>query len=261
MELFFREYGQGQDFIILHGLFGLSDNWVTIARRIGEQFRVFVPDMRNHGQSPHHPVHSYPAMVADIEAFITSRVIRQPVVMGHSMGGKVAMQLALSNPELISRLIVLDISYREYNLRQQHLHMLEAMTSLDLTAVKNRREAEEHVAARIHERRLQQFVLKNLFRNGQVFSWRPNLTALEANLDLMAAGIGLQDTYPAPSLFIRGSDSDYLPDEDIPVIRKSFPAAQFQTISGAGHWLHADAPLALCRHIREFTGKECEFEG
>ncbi len=260
MELFFREYGQGQNFIILHGLFGLSDNWVSIARRIGEQFRVLVPDMRNHGQSPHHPLHSYPAMVADIEEFITRQGLQNPVVMGHSMGGKVAMQLALANPELVSALIILDISYREYNLRKQHLRLLETMTSLDLSAVRSRREAEEHVAARLHDRSLQLFVLKNLFRSGPVFTWRPNLAALETNLDLMAAGIGLKGTYPGPALFIRGSASDYLPDEDFPVISKAFPAARFHTIEGAGHWLHADAPRSLCRIIRDFTGKECEYE-
>ena len=159
MKLVFREYGEGKPAIILHGLFGQSDNWVTIGRRIANQFHVYIPDQRNHGQSPHTPIHSFPAMADDLAEFIEEHQIENPVLIGHSMGGKVAMTYALENPGKVKKLIVIDISPRKYPERVTHTQVITQMMGIDLENISTRGEVEKILDSRITDSRVRMFIM------------------------------------------------------------------------------------------------------
>jgi len=260
MDLFYRKYGRegNQPLIILHGLFGLSDNWVTFARRIAmEGFEVFVIDQRNHGRSPHSGVFNYLALTDDLFDFIDEHEIEKPILLGHSMGGKVAMRFALENPELLKKLIVVDISMKAYPPRRQHKQIVKAMHSINLSKVKNRRQVEQQLEKLIPELRIRQFVLKNLYRNEQNhFEWRPHLDGIENNLDDLFDGIEISKTFDKPSLFIKGGASDYILLEDFEKIRKNFPHAEIITIANTSHWVHVEAPERFYQLCSGFiTGK------
>ncbi len=246
MELFYRKFGDSgqQPLVILHGLFGISDNWVSFARRIAmEGFEVFIPDQRNHGQSPHSGNFNYLALTDDLFEFLDEHEIENPMLLGHSMGGKVAMRFALENPETVKKLVVVDISPRAYPPRIQHKKILQAMQHIDLDQIKTRRQAEEQLKALIHEERIRLFILKNLHRTEQNrFEWRLNIEGIETNLDDMFDAIETAAVYEKPALFIKGGASDYILPEDYPRIRKNFPRAEIISIAGASHWVHVEAP-------------------
>ncbi len=246
MKLFYRRYGKqgNQPLIILHGLFGISDNWVTYGRRIAmEGFEVFIPDQRNHGRSPRSETFNYIALTEDLFDFIDDNNIINPIIMGHSMGGKVAMMFALENPEFTKKLIVIDISLKAYGPRKSHLKIIEAMKKLNVKDIKSRREAETILSQWIKEERVRLFILKNLHRKPDgTFEWLINIDAIENNLDRMFDGIQTLTQYQKPTLFIRGELSDYILPEDYKSIRYNFPNAEIVTIEGASHWVHAEAP-------------------
>ena len=260
MKLFFREFGAGQPVIILHGLFGQSDNWVTVGRRIADQFHVFIPDQRNHGQSPHTTIHSFPAMADDLAEFIEEHAIENPILIGHSMGGKVAMTYALENPGKVKKLVIIDISPRKYPERTTHTQVISEMMSIDLENIATRTEVEKILDSRISDTRIKMFILKNLYYkiHGKL-AWRLNLEAINQSMDLLFDGISSENTYTGPTLFIRGGKSDYVPDADIPLIKSMFPEAVIKTISGATHWVHADAPEELCYLLSGFLERDCNF--
>ncbi len=246
MELFYRRYGDtgAQPLIILHGLFGTSDNWVSYSRRMAEEgFEVFALDQRNHGQSPKIPAFNYFALTDDLYDFIEDHGIENPVLLGHSLGGKVAMRFTLENPELVKRLVVVDISLKSYPPRREHLQIIKAIRSVDTSKLQNRREAEDLLSKVIPSMRVRQFILKNLHRTSQnTFEWRLNVDGIEPNLNEMFAGIVMDETFEKPTLFIKGGVSDYLLLEDFPHIRKNFPNAEIVTIDGTSHWVQAEAP-------------------
>ncbi len=255
MNLHYREFGQGQPLIILHGLFGMSDNWVSLGRQLSDRYRVLIPDLRNHGLSPHHPLHSYPAMADDLAAFMEEHQLVKPVLIGHSMGGKAAMLLACSHPGLISKLMVIDISPKAYDLRHRHLEVLHAMMELDVTTLSSRREAEERISSNDLDPGLVQMVLKNLHREAHgPFAWKINLKAIDDNLDLIAAAVDLPGSFTGPVMVVRGGRSDYIDMDDLLIFKKFFPLASFRTISRAGHWVHTDAAEELLLLIKEFAG-------
>ena len=260
MKLFFREFGTGQPVILLHGLFGQSDNWVTVGRRIADQFHVYIPDQRNHGQSPHTSIHSFPAMADDLAEFIEEHSIENPILIGHSMGGKVAMTYALENPVLVKKLVVIDISPRKYPERTTHTQVISEMMRIDLENIATRTEVEKILDARISDSRVRMFILKNLYYklHGKL-AWRLNLEAINQSMDLLFDGISSENQYTGPTLFIRGGKSDYVTDADIPLIKSMFPEALIKTISGATHWVHADAPEELCLLLSGFLGRECQY--
>ena len=260
MKLFFREFGEGQPAIILHGLFGQSDNWVTVGRRIADQFHVYIPDQRNHGQSPHTSIHSFPAMADDLAGFIEDHDIENPVIIGHSMGGKVAMTYALENPGKVKKLVVIDISPRKYPERVIHTQVISHMMSIDLENITTRTEVEKILDSQISDSRVRMFIMKNLYYklHGKL-AWRLNLEAISLSMDLLFDGISSDSQYSGPTLFIRGSKSDYVADADIPLIKSLFPEADIKTISGASHWVHADAPEELCYLLSGFLERECKF--
>lgn len=252
MELYYRKMGSGSPLIILHGLFGMSDNWMTIARRIAEKHTVYIPDQRNHGRSPHHPDFNYSVLTADLKEFIESRVTAPAHIIGHSMGGKTAMLLALTQPELLDKLVVVDIAPKSYD-RPQFKSFLKQLLSVDLEGLHSRAEADERLSEKIKAPAIRQFLLKNLYRDEALrFRWRINLNSLYRNIDAILSGNDFKGHYEREVLFVRGGRSDYITDADSAVIKQFFPMARIHTIAQATHWVHADAPDALCDALRSF---------
>jgi pimeloyl-ACP methyl ester carboxylesterase len=266
MELFYRKYGQGPPMIILHGLYGMSDNWVSIARIFSKKFEVFTIDQRNHGNSPHSPVHNYVEMAADLLGFMDSHQIEKPILLGHSMGGKSAMKFSSLYPERVSHLIVVDIapkSYKEIAHRRNdelsHHQILGAMCAVDPKKVSSREEIEEQLVKTIGSERIRQFLMKNVRRekNGE-FSWQLNLVALWNHLDLIMDGVNYDELLPSaplsgfPVLFIKGQKSPYITDEDEEKIKWIFPYTDFYPIPDAGHWVHAEQTEVFIKAIKEF---------
>ena len=257
MELYYRKFGDegNQPMIILHGIFGISDNWVSYARRIAmEGFEVFVLDQRNHGQSPHSDNFNYLALTDDLFDFIDEHDIEDPIIIGHSMGGKVAMRFALENPHLVKKLVVVDITLKAYGPRDNHKSILKAMKSVNLDQITNRKDVEEVLLQYIPETRIRQFIMKNLHRKDKnEFEWRINIHGLEKNLDQMFDAIDTIVKYEKPTLFIKGGASDYILLEDFPQIRYNFPNADIVTVAGASHWVHVEAMEVFYQLTLGFT--------
>ncbi|MFN0159537.1 MAG: alpha/beta fold hydrolase [Bacteroidota bacterium] len=244
MHLHYRSYGSGHPLIILHGLLGSLDNWATLAKRLAAQFHVFAFDARNHGRSSHSDVMNYDVMVEDLRAFMREHGIASAHLLGHSMGGKTAMQFAVEHPEYVNRLIVVDIAPKAYGRR--HDHIFEALCSLDLKKFSHRKEAEEVLSQKIHEPATVQFLLKNLVREEEgTFKWKMNLPVLKKHYDEISAGLSEGAKFEKPALFVRGGKSSYILDEDRALIKKIFPRSNILTVKNAGHWVHADAPDEL----------------
>ncbi|MDA3907147.1 MAG: alpha/beta fold hydrolase [Bacteroidales bacterium] len=254
MQLFYRTYGQGKPFIILHGLFGISDNWVSFSKKIAELgYQVFVLDQRNHGQSPHSPNFNYLALVDDLFEFIDEHELENAVILGHSMGGKVAIRFALENPDYLSKLIVVDISLRQYPPRDYHLKVIRAMKKIDFSIVKNRKEVNTILSEDIESPRIRQFIMKNLYRKEKdELAWRMCLDAIANNLDEMFDGIEPENPLDKPALVVRGGKSDYVLDSDLPPIKIAFPQAEIKTIPNATHWVHAEEPELFFKYVYEF---------
>ena len=254
MDLFYREYGQGPPLLILHGLYGDSSNWVTVARNLGKKFTVYVPDMRNHGNSPHSRVHDYLAMSNDITEFIETKSLSRVSLLGHSMGGKVAMTFSVNNPDKVAALIIADISPfsrddQSDTIPRFHQKVLDALLNTDLSSYAGRAEIETAISDITGDSRTASFLLKNLYRKeNRMYGWRLNARALYDNLDTLMGSVPADITRAVtgfPVLFIRGGDSGYLPESHFTDITRLFPAAEFKTIHGAGHWLQIGR--ASCR--------------
>jgi pimeloyl-ACP methyl ester carboxylesterase len=251
MQLHFKESGQGPAVILLHGLFGSSDNWHSIAVRLAATFHVFALDHRNHGQSPHSPEMDYPLMAADVDRFFTARGLENARVIGHSMGGKTAMQLALHFPQRVQKLVVADMAPRAY--AAAHDKIFAALLALDLPKYENRTQIEEALAPEIPNPVLRRFLLKNLGRtHAGGWFWKINLRDIAENYWKLREPVAGQAPFTGPALFIRGGKSKYVQPEDEPLIREWFPAARIQTIAEAGHWVHADQPEEFLRLVLDF---------
>ncbi|HMJ69253.1 MAG TPA: alpha/beta fold hydrolase [Cyclobacteriaceae bacterium] len=253
MKLFFREAGQGDPMIILHGLFGSSDNWYSLSKVFAEHFRVFTVDQRNHGQSPHSDEHDYKLLTQDLEDLIKEQNLTKPIVLGHSMGGKTAMNFALKDPASTGKLIVVDIMPKQYPLH--HDDILEAMKSIDLAKLQSRGEAETLLQPLIPESAVRQFLLKNLTRNEQKgFEWKINLPALDANIERMGEGLEYEGQYTGPTLFIKGGKSNYFKPGDETAVAKYFPKAEWVTMD-TGHWVQAEKPKEFADVVLKWLGK------
>jgi esterase len=266
MELFFQRYGEGPPLVVLHGLYGSSDNWVSIAKKLADRFEVWLPDLRNHGRSPHAPEHNYKLMCEDIENFFVRNGLKKAILLGHSMGGKTAMFFASMNPEKVTALIVVDIAPKSYLLHNDptlgttdHANILAGLLGVNISDTKSRDEVEQRLSAFIHSPKVIGFLMKNLYRNtDHHFAWRLNIEAIYNNLDAILDGMQLKDFERGkgitgfPVLFIRGGNSTYIRNEDIPAIRTIFPYAEVVTIPGAGHWVHAEKPEILLKNIEYF---------
>ncbi|PSQ95106.1 MAG: alpha/beta hydrolase [Bacteroidetes bacterium SW_9_63_38] len=256
MELFYNQYGdKGPPLIILHGLLGAHGNWHTLSRTsFSDAATVYAVDQRNHGRSPHTDRMDYAGMAADVRDFIARHDLDDVILLGHSMGGKTAMQTALSYPEAIDRLIVADMAPKAYEAR--HDDLLEALARIDPTTYEDREAIDAALAEDVPSRPTRQFLLKNLDYDGEQYSWRMNLDAIRAHYDDINAALPQDETYDGPTLFIRGGTSDYVSEDDLPDTRSRFPAAQLVTIDGAGHWVHADSPTPFAEAVMDFLQEE-----
>ena len=250
MQLHFQEYGRGEPLIVLHGLFGSSDNWHSVSRQLSSMFHVFALDQRNHGRSPHSHDMSYPVMAVDVLEFVTNRRLERPILLGHSMGGKTAMEVALSQPTIVSKLVVADIAPKSYPAR--HDHILEGLLSLKLTAFHDRNDVEEALAPTIPDLAVRRFLLKSMRRGDTGFEWQIGLQEIAANYEAINAGLLPNRTFSGPTLFLRGEHSDYVSEDDLAPIQRLFPAAVFEILPGAGHWLHAEAATLFIAAVKRF---------
>ncbi len=251
MELNFKKYGNaGEHLIILHGLFGMLDNWHTLGGKFAEKYQVWLVDQRNHGKSPHSDDFNYEILADDLKHFLANQHIEKANIIGHSMGGKTAMQFALTYPEKLDKLIVVDIAPKAYN--SHHDEILDALQSLDLNKIERRSDAEEMLSAKIPQPAVQQFLLKNLGREADGYKWKMNLPALVENYDKIIGDVSSENIYNGPTLFIRGAESHYILEEDIPVIKAQFPHAEFVTFDGVGHWVHAQVPDLFFETVLRF---------
>ena len=250
MKLFYRQFGSGKPLIILHGLLGLSDNWVSIGKKLALNYNVIIPDLRNHGQSPHSSNFNYDVMAEDIVELLDDLGMPSAVIMGHSMGGKVALQFALQYPEKTDKLIVVDISMRQYDERQYQIEIIKAMMAVDFQQATSRTEISEQLKLSITDEKFRLFIMKNLYRQTRIeLGWRPDLKNIYLNIDRIFEGISGNRVYKGASLFVYGAESDYVLQSDLPLILQNFPKAVFKKVPDSGHWVHTDNPEGFLNAI------------
>ena len=239
MRLNFQVQGHGRPLVILHGFLGSSDNWRSMSRRLSSHFTVYCLDLRNHGQSPHSDAMDYPIMAADLREFVEARSLAQVFLLGHSMGGKVAMQFAGQYPERVDKLVVVDIAPKAYP--PTHQSLLAALRAVDLRAAKNFSDIDSALSGPIPDTAVRQFLMKNLTRDDRGFRWRIALDAIMQNYDELIQAVVIERPFSKPACFIRAGRSNFVTDQDSALIRKAFPQAKIETIARAGHWVHIDA--------------------
>ena len=262
MKLFCRKYGNGPPLIILHGLYGSSDNWVSIAKSLSDCYTVYLPDQRNHGRSPHSNIHDYDSMRDDLFELAGDLKLNKFFLAGHSMGGKTAISFALKWPEMINGLLIADISpfvneNTKHSAHNQHLTILKAILSMDLSRISTRGEAESILLDKIPAEKVRGFILKNLQRStGNNFTWKINTSSLLNNLEKIMEGIDRrvdvsQQITGFPVIFLKGENSDYLPSGDFRDIQKVFPAVEFIKVANADHWIHSDRPDEVVKNLKK----------
>lgn len=251
MMLHYETYGKGPPLIILHGLFGSLKNWRFLSPRLGVFCQVFALDLRNHGDSPHDGAMSYQLLAEDVREFMKQRELSTSNVLGHSMGGRVAMELAFEYPECVDRLIVLDVAPRPYSVNIGLI--LDALETLDLDSYQSRKQVDEALKPYLRDRTLRQFLLTNLKRDQQNnFTWRMNLQAIRANYEKMSKTWDPSKKFIKPTLFITGEKSDYVTRDDLPLISQVFAESKVQSLAKAGHWVHDDQPEECLELIKNF---------
>jgi esterase len=254
LDLNFKEYGTGnQNLIVLHGFLGSLDNWHTLATEWGKSgLHVYTLDLRNHGKSPHTESHTLQLMVDDVNDFMFQHHIHEATILGHSMGGKVAMLFALQYPSICTKLIVADIAPKAY--KPGHDDVFDAIFQVSLDKITTRKEAEEAMKPFLGDFGTRQFILKSLERTAEGrYEWKFNLKTLFQDYAEIIKGIDIKTTYDGASLFIKGEVSGYIQDEDRVRISQLFTTAKFETVSGAGHWIHADQPAAFYQLVFDFV--------
>jgi pimeloyl-ACP methyl ester carboxylesterase len=241
MKLYCRQIGNGRPLVILNGLFGMSDNWLTIAKQLSNRYHCFILDMRNHGRSPKSKDLNYDDMVEDIYEFLTDFEIRTASFIGHSMGGTVAMKFALEYAHRVNKLVIVDIAPKSYP--ALHQDILAGLKSIPVNNIISRKEANEYLKKYVSSGKTRQFLLKNLYRKeDNSYAWRINLEAIYNHAPDIGLGISTTNMYEEPTLFIRGEKSEYILPADQPQIMNLFPKATIIEISGASHWVHAEKP-------------------
>jgi esterase len=249
----FKEYGSGRAMVILHGLFGSLDNWFSLAKAFADDHHVYLVDQRNHGQSPHTETHTYGDMADDLFHFFREHGLKDAVLIGHSMGGKTAMRFAAEHPELLSKLIVVDMGVKSYPVH--HDLILRSMQAIDIARVQSRKQAEEELAHYLTEQDVVQFLTKNIYRKKNddglaEYAWRFNLHRIAEDIEEM--GMPIFNGGDTPTLFISGSQSRYVLPEDEKGIQELFPNATFVYLP-TGHWVHAEDPAGLIAAVNGFV--------
>ncbi len=250
MKLNHKVFGEGKPLLIMHGLFGMLDNWLTLGRRWSESYRVVLVDLRNHGHSPHSDAFNYGLMMADVLELMDDLDLDEANLLGHSMGGKVAMKIAQNHPERVCKLVVADIAPRAYPVH--HQTVIEALLAVPLDRISSRKEAGEILGRYIQQESIRQFFLKNLYwkEKGRL-AWRFNLDAIVKNIEEVGREI-FDARFEGPALFLGGSASPYINEEDRKEIPLIFPAARIDYIENAGHWLHAEQPAVFYQKVTDF---------
>jgi esterase len=253
MKLFYRHSGHGQPLIILHGLFGSSDNWFSLAKIFAEQFSVYLIDQRNHGQSPHSDEFNYQLLAEDLYLFIQEHHLHKPHIIGHSMGGKTAMNFAVKYPEHLGKMIIVDIAPKLYPVH--HDHILDGLHTIDITKLTSRNEADQILSKQVTEPDVRQFLLKNLYRTSEGrFQWRVNLSAIDNHIEEIGAGMQYMGTFSGPALFINGARSNYFKPGDETLIHSIFPNAEISNLD-TGHWVQAEKPKEFAEIAIAFLKK------
>ena len=250
MNLNFKKVGEGEPLVILHGLFGSLDNWLTLAKKLGEQFEVYLIDARNHGQSPHSEDFNYDVMADDLYEFLMLHNIIDPIILGHSMGGKTAMQFAMNYPTQLTKLIVVDIAPKSHPVH--HTSIIEGMKSLNFKVIKTRREADFQLSKHITDVSTRQFILKNLYWiEKEKLAWRFNLNVIDRDIEIIGQGLQHIQKFEKPTLFLRGLKSNYITEKDYETISKIFTNSVIKSLD-SGHWLHAEKPQEFLDTLRPF---------
>lgn len=254
MKLHFRQIGEGPPLLILHGLFGSGDNWVTMAKQLSTRFSVYLIDLRNHGQSPHRNDWNYEIMAMDIQEFCLQNNLQEIYIAGHSMGGKTTMKLAELFPSLIKKMMIIDIAPKYYPVHHQQI--IAALKSIDFNVIRSRKQAEEALQGSIEDIGTKQFLLKNIYWKSDIeLAWRFNLEVISNHIDIVGEATP-KDPHKictVPACFIRGEKSNYILNEDEALIQQLYPRSTIYTVKNAGHWIHADNPLALLDLMLIFT--------
>lgn len=246
----YQQLGSGKDIILIHGLFGRLENLNMVAKALSESYRVTSVDVRNHGDSFHSELMDYPSMAKDIVVIMQHLAIESAIVLGHSMGGKIAMELALTYPERVDKLIVADIAPVEYP--PHHNQIIDGLKAIDLSSVKGRKDADKQLANYVDNLSVRQFLLGNLTsKNGQ-FVFKCDIENIDKNYPNIMRTYQGSNTYSGPTLFIKGANSDYILPEHRAEILRLFPQSRARVIQGAGHWLHAEKTIAFNRSVTSF---------
>jgi pimeloyl-ACP methyl ester carboxylesterase len=250
MQLNFKKIGSGPPLVILHGLFGSADNWYTVSKELEKEFTMYLLDQRNHGDSPHSEEWNYAVMAEDLLELLNEENLDKVFIVGHSMGGKVAMTFAVKYPELVKRLIVADISPGYYPLH--HESIIDGLQAINLSKIQSRKIADGALAEHIPDLGIRQFLLKSLGRNSDGFYWKINLPVIVKHIEEVGKALAVGGIYEGRTLFLAGEKSNYIQEKDMESILAHFPAYEYHQIANAGHWLHADQPQAVVAEIRKF---------
>jgi pimeloyl-ACP methyl ester carboxylesterase len=251
MQLVSQRLGAGHPLIVLHGLFGSLTNWRSLSNMLAERYLVVAVDQRNHGSSPHSDTFNYQVMAEDLRELMAAQELSTAYLLGHSMGGKTAMQFAILYPDVVDALIVVDIAPKAYP--PGHDAILDALNALDVSAYGRRADLDRALSQDIEDLTIRQFLLTNVTRNANgEFKWKINLDAISSNYGEIIAGLDPAGRFEKPTLFVRGERSEYIQPDDEGLITTMFPRATIVTVPGVGHWVHAEAPAALAQIVVEF---------
>lgn len=246
-----KVFGEGKPLVILHGLFGMLDNWQSLAKQFGQFFEIHIVDQRNHGKSFHDSNHTYELMSADLLRYLDAKGLDRISLLGHSMGGKTAMLFASLHPERVEKLVVVDIAPKHYE--PHHQEILKGLHAVANSGAKSRNEADQVLSAHFSEPGIRQFLLKNLYRaNDGEMKFKFNLKALGAEIENVGEALYEKCVFKGPTLFIDGQNSDYITSEDEALIEKHFPDSEITEIENAGHWVHAENPKKFFEVVSRF---------
>ena len=249
----YKVLGEGEPLIILHGLFGMLDNWATVGKNLSDHYKVYLIDQRNHGKSFHSSTFNYDVLSDDLLQFMNTHHIDRAHILGHSMGGKTVMQFGQKYPERCRSILIVDIAPKKY--KESHTEIFDAILSIDLSALNTRKDAEAQLGEFIDDEGVRQFLLKNLGRDAEKgFAWKCNFESLYMNYSQILSGVIYNGSQDIPALFIYGSRSNYVVPSDEKDIKKMFDKAEIVSID-AGHWIHAEKPAELIEIIIDFIDK------
>ncbi len=255
VKLNYKVLGEGEVVIILHGLFGMLDNWQTFAKKLAENYKVYIVDQRDHGKSPHTTEFTYPLLAQDVKMLMDAEHIDKARIIGHSMGGRTAMHMALMYPESVEQLMVVDMGVKTY--QGGHESIIKALQSIPIGEVSSRSEVDTLLSSQISEPGIRLFLMKNLTRSKEGgYTWKINLDLLAQSYPNIMRGIDADQQSDVDTLFVKGGNSNYILDEDKADIKKIFAKAKIETVADAGHWIHAERPIELLSLTKRYFDGE-----